>query len=87
VTLASSATGKSAVPAVTIGRILFDGVIFFCSSMIALANFSYWAFGNFFVLASASKTCSSALVAKTLLPFSARAEKIFIIWSVVLPGQ
>ena len=71
------ATGKSAVPAVTIGRTDFDGVSCFCSRTIALAAFSYRARGNCPVFAMASKTSSPALVAKTLLPFAANAAKFF----------
>jgi len=85
--LASLAAGKSAVPAVTIGRTVLDAISSFCSRMIALANFSYRALGNLSVFAKASKTSGSALVANTLLPFAARVSKILIICSVVLPGQ
>jgi len=87
VTFASVATGKSAVPAVTIGRTVFEAGGSFCSRMMALASFSYRTLGNFFVFARASKTSGSALVASTLFPLAARLSNILIMCSVVLPGQ
>jgi hypothetical protein len=75
------------VPAVNIGTTLFACCIFFCSRTIALADFSYLACGNLPVFDRASKIFSSALVARTLLPFAASDENMDIICSIVLPGQ
>ena len=87
VTLASIATGMSAVPAVTMGRTLFDGGSSFCSRTIVRASFSYRAFGKLAGPARASKTSGWARVARTLLPRDASDSKMRMICSVVLPGQ
>jgi len=87
VTLASSATGMSAVPAVTIGNAVLEGSSSFWSRTMARAAFSYRRFGNSPVAVKASNISGSARVARTLLPLAARVSNILMIWSVVLPGQ